>query len=76
MAERERDEGLIGQLVSIDDACRRDGVDVRPVAPQVEDVIRAVRSLRDAEDGAGLTRKERTVIGSAIGDATRSIQLK
>jgi hypothetical protein len=76
MAERERDEQLIGQLVSIDDACRREGVNPAPVAPQIEDVIKAVNSLREAEDGAGLNRHQRTVIGDAVGRVTKAVQLK
>lgn len=76
MAERERDEGLVGELTRIHDACRKDGVDERPVAGPIEDVVRAVRSLRDAENAAGLNRHQRTVIGSAIGDVTKAVQLQ
>lgn len=71
----ERDEGLIEQLVHVHDICRREGVNPAPVMPQVEDAIRAVRSLRDAEDAAGMTRKERTTIGSALGDITKHVQV-
>lgn len=67
----QREERNIGTLQHIADVCREQGVDSTPVMHQAEQVVKALRSLREDAEKAGLNSRERRIVGEAVADAVR-----
>lgn len=67
----QRDERTIGQVQRVADVCHIQGVDIRPLVGEVEQVLSTTKPLREAAEKAGLNSRERKVVAESVANAIR-----